>query len=72
MISMTEQRIYRQSGPGLGPSLQDVLEAEGILEEVEAGAARRVAALMAAREAKLAAGKSPIARPVGRRAKAER
>ena len=42
------QRVYPMTAPGLGPSLQDWLEGEGILEEVDAAAMVRVAELRGA------------------------
>lgn len=45
---MMTQRVYPMTAPGLGPSLQDWLEGEGILEEVDAAAMVRVAELRGA------------------------
>jgi hypothetical protein len=64
------RRVYPMTAPGLGPSLQDWLEGEGILDEVDAAAMVRVAALLEAEQAVRAAGKPGVGRPVGRRSKA--
>jgi len=64
------QRVYSMTAPGLGPSLQDWLEGEGILEEVDAAAMVRVAALLEAEQAERAARKPRVGRPVGRGGKA--
>jgi antitoxin HicB len=45
-------RIYPESEPGLGPSLTEWLDEEGIREEVDAGAAKRVIAWQLAQEMK--------------------
>jgi len=62
---MTE-RVAPVTSPGLGLSLDDWLEEEGMLEEVEASALAAVAAYRAER----AAPKPGVGRPVGRRSKA--
>lgn len=41
---MPDPKIYSQTAPGLGPSLSDIADAEGIREEIDAGAAARIAA----------------------------
>ena len=59
-------RVDPVISPGLGLSLDDWLEEEGILEEVDAAAMAAVAAYRAER----AAPKPGVGRPVGRRSKA--
>jgi antitoxin HicB len=46
------EKTYSESAPGLGPSVDEWLDEEGIREEVDAGAVKRVIAWQLAQEMK--------------------